>query len=115
METARKTLEGLVGSMDRMLETTKEKILPTFRHHGIKSLPDEILEKIFLMMLAKGCDFADRFPELVISHVCRHFRNVAINCPLLWSRLTSRMSESHAVCHFQRSENVDFTVIIEEG
>ena len=49
MELVEKTLGDLVGSISRTIESTKGKILPPFRRYGIKSLPDEVLAKFFLM------------------------------------------------------------------
>ncbi|KAJ2919723.1 hypothetical protein MD484_g692, partial [Candolleomyces efflorescens] len=57
----------------------------------IKQLPPDILQTVFLACLpaigrpqaSMTCDH----PAVVISHVCRHWRQLAFETPLLWSRI----------------------------
>ncbi|KAL1679155.1 hypothetical protein EV122DRAFT_277549 [Schizophyllum commune] len=54
-------------------------------------MPPEILAEIFVHTLPLRVDDAKpnrRYEPLVISHVCRYWRDVAINLPTLWQRLS---------------------------
>ncbi|KAF5357693.1 hypothetical protein D9758_007485 [Tetrapyrgos nigripes] len=56
----------------------------------ISMLPPEILSQAFLYCITfddKRYCGAYRWPWIQISHVCSHWRNVALGCPALWSCL----------------------------
>ena len=58
----------------------------------IKRLPHDILSTVFLACLpAIECmpeaPMTLNHPAVVISHVCRHWRQLAFDTPLLWSRI----------------------------
>ncbi|KAL1679156.1 hypothetical protein EV122DRAFT_289859 [Schizophyllum commune] len=59
----------------------------------VNEIPPEILAEIFVHTLPLRVEYAkpDRWYEpLVISHVCRYWRDVAINLPTLWQRISLR-------------------------
>ncbi|PPQ96960.1 hypothetical protein CVT26_005982 [Gymnopilus dilepis] len=56
-------------------------------------VPPEILETIFQMLLERQCLYVDRWPReeetmgvVTASHVCKFWRQVALNSPRLWAR-----------------------------
>jgi hypothetical protein len=57
----------------------------------IKRLPPDILSTVFLACLPAierpEASMAGNNPAVVISHVCRHWRQLAFDTPLLWSRI----------------------------
>ncbi|KDQ16784.1 hypothetical protein BOTBODRAFT_144507 [Botryobasidium botryosum FD-172 SS1] len=83
------------GSMpvqwDLVDEANKEPELADSRLHEspirpIHRLPDEILSSIFLF--SNCSDYAQHVRDVLkLSSVCRHWREVALECPRLWTRL----------------------------
>ncbi|KAL1754141.1 hypothetical protein FB107DRAFT_216339 [Schizophyllum commune] len=59
----------------------------------VNEIPPEILAEIFVHTLPLRVEYAKpnrRYEPLVISHVCRYWRDVAINLPTLWQRISLR-------------------------
>ncbi|THU75466.1 hypothetical protein K435DRAFT_974819, partial [Dendrothele bispora CBS 962.96] len=58
-------------------------------HASISKLPPEILSTIFLLyrdeMTYNHYDYWHPLAWIKVSHICRHWRNVAQGCPALWS------------------------------
>ncbi|KAJ2914627.1 hypothetical protein MD484_g5806, partial [Candolleomyces efflorescens] len=55
----------------------------------IKRMPPHILSLIFLSCL-QDCHFSQgisRHPAVIISHVCQQWRTIALDSPLLWSKM----------------------------
>jgi hypothetical protein len=56
------------------------------RHHAISQLPSELLLRIFLFVRSgdsNGCDL----DWIVVTQVCRHWRDLALRYPLLWNHI----------------------------
>ncbi|THU75336.1 hypothetical protein K435DRAFT_287217, partial [Dendrothele bispora CBS 962.96] len=67
-------------------------------HASISKLPPEILSTIFLLyndgIPYNHCDHWHSLAWIRVSHICRHWRNVALGCPALWSHLNFFMPAS---------------------
>ncbi|KAL1679142.1 hypothetical protein EV122DRAFT_210620 [Schizophyllum commune] len=73
----------------------------------VNEMPPEILAEIFMHTLPPLLDDAKpsrRSRSLVISHVCRYWRNVAINLPVLWQRLSLAGCPNMHDHHYHRLE-----------
>lgn len=89
---------------------------------SIHTIPSELLCLIFekaqstspdSLWLTDGYGLESPSVELRISHVCQRWRHLAVNNPLLWSRVifTDKLnSKSHADTYLQRSANGDIDV-----
>ena len=55
------------------------------RKTPIDILPDDVLSSVFLMVLDELGETARPHPSVTMSHVCRHWRQLALGTPLLWS------------------------------
>lgn len=62
----------------------------------ISKLPPEILIQIFVVVVVgRGQKSSDRFrsgqrglpPSFLLTHVCQHWKEVVLNCPMLWTRI----------------------------
>ena len=54
-------------------------------------LPPEILSHVFLELSSSspvGSSTSQRLSWIRLTHVCRHWRGVALNCPALWSNIS---------------------------
>lgn len=78
---------------------------------GINFLPNEILGHIFTLGSSHGTEdklslIQERFQELA-SHVCRHWREIALGSPLLWTSLhiKERTSTQRIRAWLKRSRN----------
>ncbi|KAH8111947.1 hypothetical protein DFH11DRAFT_1546236 [Phellopilus nigrolimitatus] len=80
---------------------------------GFASLPDDILALVFESFCIGTCP---REP-LVLSHVCRRFRKIALKLPRIWSTisLTSKRSPELLECFLSRSKNVGLYLKISPG
>ncbi|THU75236.1 hypothetical protein K435DRAFT_707500, partial [Dendrothele bispora CBS 962.96] len=54
-------------------------------HAFISKLPPEILSIIFLLYRDEMAFHWRTLAWIRVSHICRHWRNVALGCPALWS------------------------------
>ncbi|KAF5357585.1 hypothetical protein D9758_007479 [Tetrapyrgos nigripes] len=92
------TLHSDIGSIDeeiRKLQTRRNSLVP------ISRLPNELLSTILMfcsqlkpdddndndLRLFPPSRQRDRWPWTTVSHICSHWRNVALGCPVLWSCL----------------------------
>ncbi|KAA1469951.1 hypothetical protein DENSPDRAFT_879340 [Dentipellis sp. KUC8613] len=75
------------------MEVVQKKTAP------IQTLPVELLSRVFLLGYSDGVDPARPFKrktieglnfEVIVSHVCRHWRAVAVKTPGLWTSLRMR-------------------------
>ncbi|KAF5332719.1 hypothetical protein D9611_005461 [Ephemerocybe angulata] len=57
----------------------------------IKRTPNDILSSIFIALVAhpdnRNADMSNTHPAVVISHVCEHWRELALETPALWSTI----------------------------
>ncbi|KAJ7208970.1 hypothetical protein GGX14DRAFT_111086, partial [Mycena pura] len=90
-------LDGLIAA----LQVERNALAP------ISALPDELLSKIF--------DGIGAFPSLQVMLVCRHWHEVALSSPALWSNLefTWRLCPQRFLSQLQRSKTAKLTVKIE--
>ncbi|KAG5651900.1 hypothetical protein H0H81_006981 [Sphagnurus paluster] len=79
----------LLDDLHRQLDNVNEDIRS---HHlyiyGIHSLPPELIQKIFFFCLpSTNCAMVATEAPLVLTRVCRQWREAALSTPELWSRL----------------------------
>ncbi|KAG1842027.1 hypothetical protein DFJ58DRAFT_916319 [Suillus subalutaceus] len=81
---------------DDLAAITESMRILRFRRNGlapISGLPNEILTVIFEYLEEEerldGYDSRDIPACVAVTHVCRHWRNVAIECPTLWRFISS--------------------------
>jgi hypothetical protein len=110
-ETLRKAIdteiESLQGSI-RVLKYRRNELAP------ISSLPTEVIEAIFSLLPVPDTwppstlgGKPDRLAWLRIAHVCRHWREIALNQPLLWSHVDfTSVSSAGAVEILARAKTV---------
>lgn len=84
------------------------------RKCGLASLPDDLLAMIFDYVVNEE-ESKDRVPmrwmaAVELSHVCRHFRDVSLSCPRLWT--TINRSSKMAVACLPRARSVPLIVNI---
>ncbi|KLO08289.1 hypothetical protein SCHPADRAFT_944559 [Schizopora paradoxa] len=89
-------LKALRSAADELLlefETSQERVAAVKRSKGMKSLPDEILSKTFLMAFwGQHSHRASARQAMWLSGVSRRFRNVALGTRGLWTILSSSFS-----------------------
>ncbi|KAF5332693.1 hypothetical protein D9611_005457 [Ephemerocybe angulata] len=69
----------------------------------IKRLPDDILSCLFIALWIeepKNGDMSPTSPGVVLSHVCRRWRQLALATPTLWSALKIHSPPLHRVCTY---------------
>ena len=82
----------LLKSVDREIEVLEQSILALKQRHNaiipISRLPPEGLAIIFSFLSPPGCDEDIYYQTLLrATHVCRHWRETALNHPTLWSHI----------------------------
>ncbi|KAI0309527.1 hypothetical protein OF83DRAFT_1273158 [Amylostereum chailletii] len=94
-------------------------------------IPAELLSHIFGLLCVDWCpgeeqsstnqepEPADASPNnlgwIVVTHVCRRWRQVALSTAILWSNINCRLSERWATEMFTRARNSPATYVIDEG
>ena len=88
-ECLRKAIDDEIKSLEgsiRALKHSRNKLAP------ISSLPTEVVEAIFSLLRVPGTSPSSTLGGkpvwlLRVTHVCQHWRKIALNQPLLWSHL----------------------------
>ncbi|KAH8111950.1 hypothetical protein DFH11DRAFT_559088 [Phellopilus nigrolimitatus] len=103
-KAALRTLKKLTTVLNDLLELSEEnvnviqsKLHPLVLQDGIDSLPDDVLSLVFEYFCANCVDDEDarmKFP-VILSHVSRRFRNLALHLPRIWANINLRLVESH--------------------
>ena len=75
------SLEQSIKESIRVLKSRRNALAP------ISSLPPEILAAIFSFLSPSANKGAFRLKWIYFSHVCRHWRETALNYPHLWSHI----------------------------
>lgn len=105
LKSFRNVLQSATQSIIHTINTIQTTYLPLAHHVGINSLPDELLSLIF----EAGSDPSDielgvdRFP-ITISHVCRHFRQVALGTPRIWTAVCPLQKPDELAAYLKRSK-----------
>ena len=73
----------------------------------LQRLPDDILQDIVEHLYGAGCGSTY---HVIFSHVCRKFRQIALDMPTLWSIIDSHMTEDTAELYLKRSKAADLTI-----
>ncbi|KAG9128101.1 hypothetical protein FRC07_004995 [Ceratobasidium sp. 392] len=81
-----------------------ETIVPT---HTSQNLPADILIAIFSILLTPPTEL---YAPLLYSHVCAHWRRVAIGAPLLWSYINTSRGRALTRLWLSRSKKVKLDV-----
>ena len=78
----------------------------------ISRLPDCLLTDIFILVRDLELSFPSSPPCLRVSHVCRVWRNAAVHCSLLWTKILFRPPEWTALL-LHRARTAPLTVKVE--
>lgn len=99
-------LQARLADAEQRLIQTKAKMSP---FEPIQDLPDNILRIIFEMAFAHCFPHCTRYQlsrryrdagnsPLILTHVCRHWRHIALSCPSLWSCLHVTFDDPEESC-----------------
>ncbi|TDL15741.1 hypothetical protein BD410DRAFT_796138 [Rickenella mellea] len=104
-------LNSISTYLKKKIRHLQRRCVPFVLEHGIKIIPDEILAHIFESghQMSEDSEFALR-----ISHVSHRFRQVSLQAPLLWTRLSSRHSEDQIDAFISRSGKLDLEVALSD-
>lgn len=81
---------------------------------GVASLPDEVISNIFI--LAQRSESKNRTTfSIAVSHVCRRFREIAINTPSLWNSVALMMPKELTLTLLRRSGEVRLHVTVSDS
>ncbi|KAL5526611.1 hypothetical protein ACEPAF_8335 [Sanghuangporus sanghuang] len=80
-------------------------------NRGLENLPFDVLSYIFKTTCSSP---ARGSHAITISHVCRRFRQIALNTAVLWSRLYSQDPIPKTAAFLSRTKEADLAVVIEE-
>ncbi|KAJ3501654.1 hypothetical protein NMY22_g18851 [Coprinellus aureogranulatus] len=105
----------------RMQELEREMLALKTCHNAatfICRLPVEILSNVFLLVQAldkRSSGTRRRYTWIWTSHVCRHWRSTAIDCPTLWTFLDFSRSTEFLERSLERSRNAPLSIYCREG
>ncbi|KAL5487545.1 hypothetical protein ACEPAI_5653 [Sanghuangporus weigelae] len=103
-----KNMDRLKKSLDMFIEDRCEEILPATRHHGLVSLPNEILLHVFEQLLGLHDDqfYGSRMIIRDMSLVSKHFRENVLAFADVWTYLDLDDCGNEALSLFlQHSQN----------
>lgn len=99
--SAQNILECLLDSLQANISAVTTALRPFQCGRGLDSLPNDILSMIFVYIGSRS----------TLSLVCRHFRQVALSIPQLWSAISNNMKSMHQVNrHLKESKAVGLHV-----
>ncbi|KAL5494685.1 hypothetical protein ACEPAI_146 [Sanghuangporus weigelae] len=112
-------LDALSNSSKAFISTLREKSTPIISQHGIMSLPDEVLTKIYEYIKdhydpipAKDENYANhKYSRSNKYNVCQRIRHLAVSSPTLWTTLHSRMHREEFSIYLKRSKNAHLSII----
>ncbi|TDL19607.1 hypothetical protein BD410DRAFT_841962 [Rickenella mellea] len=88
LKAHKETMLRLRKSLEKRILLLQEPCNAITRQTGIKTLPPEILSPIFLLSCTSiGWDGEENQQAIHLSHVCRQFRQVALQTAALWTHL----------------------------
>ncbi|KLO07993.1 hypothetical protein SCHPADRAFT_908959 [Schizopora paradoxa] len=111
MKDVKNILSSLWKSIDEAIHAVSELTIKDIRADGLSHLPDDILAIIFEMYVdelsipTNGEYRKILYPPLVISSVCRRFRQIALRLPNLWKLVTLSFPEKLLLLHKERCSN----------
>ena len=97
-------------SLDKEIERHMDMIVSLRKRRNslcpISRLPAEILFMIFrsLQVVNPENSFCSDRKWIAVTHVCSAWRTVALNCPILWSRISSFKQEAMVEAFLERSK-----------
>ncbi|KAH8111944.1 hypothetical protein DFH11DRAFT_558800 [Phellopilus nigrolimitatus] len=104
-KAALRTLKKLTTVLNDLLKLSEEnvtaiqtKLHPLVLQDGIDSLPDDVLSLVFEYFCADCVDdeYVRMKSPVILSHVSRRFRNLALRLPRLWANINLRLVKSHS-------------------
>ncbi|KLO08292.1 hypothetical protein SCHPADRAFT_1001038 [Schizopora paradoxa] len=96
------TLLKFASQLQEKFEFSRERIIAAKRSKGIKSMPDELLAKIFQFAVV-DMEWEGGVQAKSISQVSRRFRNITLGMPSLWTTLYSRSPQSDVEMFVRRA------------
>ncbi|KLO05192.1 hypothetical protein SCHPADRAFT_1003021 [Schizopora paradoxa] len=111
MKDAKKILSSLWKSIDDAIEVVTKLAVKDIHADGLSHLPDDILAIIFEMYVemytipTHRAHDVIKYPSLVISSVCRRFRQIASRLPNLWKLVSLSFLEEILLLHKGRCSN----------
>ena len=110
LKQSSKTLSTLSDIFEKAYSSLRALAMPSILHHGLLSLPPEILSYI-----AKLTHPSSRRPYPVFSLVCRRFREIELSTPELWKFVNGNMSPERIATQIERGGGVDIAFEIIDG
>lgn len=118
LKSVRSALTTIVETLDSKISRSEERLLLASRHHGILSLPTELLSVAFEMAAhrenaGKNANFELPFNKKQVDAFCRtckHFRQVANSCSSFWTALQYCSTPEQIKCFKSRSKGTKLRV-----
>jgi hypothetical protein len=118
-QKSKTSVQAIRKQVDQRIDQLEDEIRALKTHRNMVSdtsaLPPEVLSSIFIILreltgTGTGRNYyVSAAPWAQVTHVCRHWRAVALDCPALWSDLLF-VSPTTTAMMLQRSKNAPLTV-----
>ncbi|TDL19413.1 hypothetical protein BD410DRAFT_441207 [Rickenella mellea] len=110
LKSARDAIRPLLEIIENRVELFQKECNPSTLKLRFSNLPDDILQRIF--EVGSTLDkYGGRFSVLV-SHVCRRFRDVAFRTPRIWAFIHDSQPLDQISTFLRRSKAVDICVLV---
>ena len=110
LKIALKAFPVFFSTFEQAYNTLLELAMPSILHHGILSLPPEILSR-FAMLTHPSL----RRPYPAFSLVCRRFREIELSTPEIWMFVSGKMSPERMTLQIERAGGMDMSFEIVDG
>ncbi len=117
-ESLTHTLHELASAFQAELEAALSNVEVVSNMCGIVLLPNEMLTRVFECVVNgdSGLWNPTRLKAAVIlSHVCRYFRDTALSCPQMWSNLNADWDDEVVASCLSRSKDASLEVELTIG
>ncbi|TDL21666.1 hypothetical protein BD410DRAFT_840349 [Rickenella mellea] len=114
LKTSRDALRIMLGAVEAGISARQESCVAAALQQGIRSIPDEVLARIFEVGY-ESCDDhveSDNF-SVAVSRVNQRFRRTALRSPRIWTRLDNRMTTSQLETFIHRSKDADLILTVQ--
>ena len=112
LKRSRDVMRALTNSLDSLITTFQSNMTRTTHHHGICSLPNELI--VYIIELACLPDPESR-RQFTLSLVCRRFRNVVLNHSRFWTYLTPTQPDEFNKLLIKRSNKHGLSIYLSDS
>lgn len=101
-------LQTVEDSVREHLLSVREQLESSVLRYGLESMPDELLLRVIELSVEDSFRMATS-----VSHVCRHFRSLALRLPTIWTLVSATQNADELKTWLERSRNAPLSITVD--